>query len=84
LHKPIQIFDNILSASQCEELIAKFKSDKNVSADPQPDYSRRRYLNISQTSGWFSAINIALRATHEMAEVYFSRPEGMDEVTMDE
>lgn len=71
----IKIFQNALPAEFCERLIAKFEADQNVQPDPQPDYSKRHFLNISVQKDWAS-INMELaRYTDVLTKQYFALPE---------
>ena len=41
-----------VSANFCKQLINKFEEDKRVKSDPQPDYSGRSFLVISDLPEW--------------------------------
>jgi predicted 2-oxoglutarate/Fe(II)-dependent dioxygenase YbiX len=74
----IKIFPGVLSGEFCNQAIDRFRSNADVQADPQPDYSKRRYLNISKSSKWRSIALQAAGATQQIAEDYFALPKGME------
>jgi hypothetical protein len=71
----IRTFDNALNPHYCKKLIEKFDQDKHVQADPQPDYSRRLYLEISQQPAWLTLLSTLVVTTNELAAAYFSMPQ---------
>ncbi|MFW7380641.1 MAG: 2OG-Fe(II) oxygenase [Oligoflexus sp.] len=52
MSQDIRQFSQVLSPDFCQALIQKFLSDERVEADPQPDYSTRRFLYLSDKSDW--------------------------------
>lgn len=71
----IKQYDSIVPVEFCESLIRRFDSDSNVRADPQPEYSTRRYLNISQSVGWIRELTQATQYADPLIAEYFRLPE---------
>lgn len=67
----IQAMDDVLSPDVCKRLIAGFRADKRVAPDPQPEYSRRRYLYLSDKPDWKELNAAATRAALLVMERYF-------------
>ncbi len=78
----IKVFDDVLDKDFCKKVIEQFKSDNNVADDPQPDYSRRRYLNLSEQRSWLSELSPLLEKSNVVAEQYFHRSEGLEETAV--
>lgn len=70
----IRVFENAFSADLCAKIIARFDQDPRVAPDPQPDYSKRTYLNISQCSDWLLINAQVCRILNELTAAYFQRP----------
>lgn len=77
----IKIFDRALPPALCQELIKLFEVDKHVEQDPQPDYSRRRYLNTSLYPEWKRPLSKVARVTDDLVRRYFTLPKGFESVT---
>lgn len=71
----IKIYENVLPAPLCSRLIAKFDSDGRVQPDPQPSYSTRDYLNISQCVDWLGINAELCRYVNQTTAAYFARPD---------
>lgn len=80
----IKTYSKALPSALCESLIERFKSDDRVSADPQPDYSTRQFLNLSHCPDWLGPVANILDVTNQLAEDYFAVPEGMEEVALED
>ena len=78
----ISQFENVLDQEFCNKMIDKFKSDSRTMPDPQPDYSTRRFLNLSLCDDWIGFISPLLEKTNAIAEEYFAVPEGMESVAV--
>ena len=57
MSKYIEVFENALSSKLCDTLIRQFENDSRVKADPQPDYSTRKYIYASGKKDWIQIIN---------------------------
>jgi hypothetical protein len=75
----IEIFQKALDPQVCKTLIEQFENDDRVEADPQPDYSRRSFLNISLCPDWLKIMTPVIEASYVIATEYFRRPEGLEE-----
>ncbi|MBM4252619.1 MAG: hypothetical protein FJ146_11660 [Deltaproteobacteria bacterium] len=71
----VKIYDQAVPADLCERIIQRFDQDKRVSPDPQPDYSTRSYLNISQEADWLPISRDVCRVVNSLMARYFERPE---------
>ncbi|MCX6106834.1 MAG: 2OG-Fe(II) oxygenase [Proteobacteria bacterium] len=71
----VKIYEQVLPADLCERIIARFEQDKRVAPDPQPDYSTRHYINISQQMDWMSMSGELCRHVNEVVGRYFARPD---------
>ena len=69
----IKIYDNILPLELCERVIARFDKDSRVAPDPQPDYSLRRYINISEHIDWLQTASELCRYVNDVVGRYFAR-----------
>lgn len=78
----IREYPGVLTADDCQAWINKFAKDTRVSPDPQPDYSSRHYLNLSEQSDWLPEVTRLLEVTNDLAEDFFSRPEGLEETAV--
>ena len=75
----IRTFDNVIPKKLCEEMIDAFEKHQEVQPDPQPEYSTRRFLFLSDKMDWnASCIKLSDIANH-LIEQYFDRPEYMCE-----
>jgi hypothetical protein len=70
----VKIFERALAPELCAKVIARFDADRRVKADPQPDYSTRRYLNISHCPDWLPLNTELCRAVNDLVAEYFRRP----------
>lgn len=82
--KYIKSFDNILAPELCSTLMEKFDADERVKLDPQPDYSTRKYMNLSLCSDWLPEIIPIAEAANNISMEYFRRPEGLEESGIEE
>lgn len=48
----IKRYRNAIPPNLCQQLIQRFLKDTRVELDPQPTYSKRTFLNISQLPDW--------------------------------
>jgi hypothetical protein len=69
----VKIFEKALPPALCAEVMARFDADERVKPDPQPDYSTRRYLNISQCNDWMLTNARLCRYVNELTAAYFHR-----------
>lgn len=73
-----------LSPELCKKIIERFEADKRVQPDPQPDYSTRKYLNVSECGDW-SALNVQVaKRANEITREYFKRPRFLRAATHEE
>ena len=71
----IKTYDNVLSDDFCKKMIESFEGDKRVKADPQPEYSTRRTMFLSDKMDWsMPCLKLAAKA-NDIIESYFDRPE---------
>ncbi len=59
----------------CQMLMQKFDQDPSVKADPQPEYSSRRYINISEQRSWIKEVAKATQIADPHIGDYFHLPE---------
>ncbi len=71
----IKQFSDILKADFCAELIQRFDQDPSRRDDPQPEYSRRQYINVSLRMDWMRAVQRAIQASDPMVQEFFRLPE---------
>jgi len=71
----IRQIPNAIPAEFCEALIKKFDQDLHVKDDPQPEYSSRRYLNISEQMSWIKEMTKATQIADPFIGEYFRLPE---------
>ncbi len=69
--KYIKKYDNALCEDLCDRLIAKFNTDKRVKADPQPDYSTRRYVYTSDKADWAPLLEEVTEVANRLTANYF-------------
>jgi hypothetical protein len=72
----IKQFANALSSEYCQSLIDRFERDERVAVDPQPEYSTRSYLNISQQFDWLREVQRITRQADPLLAEFFRLPEG--------
>jgi len=72
----IKQFADALSAEYCQNLIDRFEADARVQVDPQPEYSTRSYLNISQQFDWLREVQKITRLADPLLAEFFRLPEG--------
>ena len=70
----VKVIEDALPAALCAKLIARFNGDERVAPDPQPDYSTRSYLHISQYGDWRAECAEVCRFVNRAVADYFSRP----------
>lgn len=71
----IRQIPNAIPKAFCEALIAKFEADTAVKADPQPEYSKRVYINISEQFSWIKEMTKATQIADPHIADYFRLPE---------
>ena len=71
MSKYIKVFENALSSQLCDKLIRKFKTDSRVKADPQPEYSTRKYIYTSDKTDWIQMINEVSNIEKRLTFEYF-------------
>ena len=77
----IKIVESALDPEFCRKVIERFDADARVQPDPQPHYSTRKYLNISECAEW-RAINIQFaRIAGALVRDYFVRDDDLDDAT---
>jgi hypothetical protein len=80
----IKIHEGVLDAAFCREVMARFDADARVQPDPQPDYSTRKYLNISTCADW-GPINLKFaRLVTRLVREYFARAPELAAATHEE
>ncbi len=72
----IKQFADVLPSSFCQELMDRFDQDPKVQVDPQPEYSRRTYLNLSLRMDWMRVVQRATQASDSLVAELFRLPEG--------
>lgn len=75
----IKTFENAIPSDLCQELVASFEKDERVKADPQPEYSTRRYLFLSDKPEWGKRCMALAGLANGLVENYFDRPDHMCE-----
>lgn len=69
----ISTWENALDPEFCCAVMQRFDQDKRVAPDPQPDYSTRKYLNISACHEW-QKLNLKFaRIVNSLVGQYFHR-----------
>ncbi len=71
----IKQFTEALSPAYCQQLIDRFEQDSRVQVDPQPEYSTRSYLNISQQFDWLREVQKVTRFADPLLAEFFRLPE---------
>lgn len=74
----VRTFDDVLSADFCTQVMRRFDADRRVNPDPQPAYSTRRYLNISECPDWKTLQVHFASVASRLIESYFSVPKSMN------
>jgi hypothetical protein len=69
-------FSQAFTAEYCEALIDRFEKDPRVQVDPQPEYSTRSYLNISQQFDWLREVQTVTRLADPLLAEFFRLPDG--------
>ena len=64
------MIDTALPTDLCQPLISRFKSDSRVVPDPQPDYSTRQYLYLSDKSEWTKICQQVAAISHQLVDNY--------------
>lgn len=82
----IKLYKDILSPKFCRQLIETFEKDPAVAPDPQPDYSTRHYLKISDSKkpSWIKPVNKFYEKLEQVTQIYFDLPEKYAGVTLPE
>lgn len=79
--KFIQITEHALPHELCARLIEQFENDNRVTPDPQPDYSRRHYINISLYKEWRSLTNKVVTISNQLTARFFDREDALADAT---
>jgi len=80
----IKIYHSVLDAAFCKEAIQRFDKDPRTKPDPQPDYSQREYLRLSDYPEW-NKINDHLGHTMvKVTQKYFAPIPGLEDVAIPE
>lgn len=69
----IRQWDKGFSPDLCAQIIARFEQDRRVQPDPQPDYSTRKYLNISKCGDWRILNTRICQRSDELTGSYFKQ-----------
>ncbi len=75
----VDVFDQALSVDYCEKAIDQLSRDQRLTDDPQPDYSTRKYMNLSEHKDLNKFTMNFSHVASDLAESYFELPEGMEE-----
>lgn len=71
----IKKFSSALSPEYCQQLIDRFEQDSAVQVDPQPEYSTRSYLNISEQRSWMRELQKITQLADPLVAEFFRLPE---------
>ena len=71
----IKIIDQVVSPERCAQLLERFQKDPAVQPDPQPEYSTRTYLNLSENRGWMREVQQVTQIADPLIADYFALPE---------
>lgn len=71
----IKMITDVIPDAFCEALIQKFDQDSAQMPDPQPEYSTRRYINISKQMSWIKQVAKATQYADPLVADYFRLPE---------
>ncbi len=71
----IVTIDHALPDKICEDFIRKFDSDPQVQPDPQPEYSKRIFLYLSDKPEWMNILIEIQAVADKLVKDYFSYPE---------
>ncbi len=80
----IRQFADALTPEYCQKLIDRFEQDQRVQVDPQPEYSTRYYLNISEQFDWLREVQKVTQYADPLLAEYFRLPEGYRSVETSE
>ena len=80
----VRLYDDALSPELCDEILARFEKDKRVAPDPQPDYSTRKFLSVSQYPDWMSLNAKLCLVVNDLVGDYFARPDHLAAATHQE
>ncbi len=69
----VRQWDTGFSAELCAQIIERFDKDKRVKPDPQPDYSTRKYLNVSQCADWMMMNARICQRANDLTGEYFAQ-----------
>ncbi len=72
--KYVKMFEGVLTPELCTELIRRFEADPRVKADPQPDYSTRSYLNLSEIWDWRRQVQGVTQIADPLIADFFRLP----------
>ena len=82
--KYIKSWPEEVSLKFCQHLINRFEVDKRVQSDPQPDYSKRSFLVISNLSDWKEECDQLNSIVKQNTKRYFSLPKKYRSITQTE
>ena len=74
----IRILDTALTPELCQALIHRFTQDSRVEQDPQPDYSERLFLFLSDKPDWLELLNKVEIVSNQIVGDYFAYPPPYD------
>lgn len=80
----IKVHEGVLDPAFCEEVMRLFDADARVEPDPQPDYSTRKFLNISQCYDWRRVNMTFATIVGELVSDYFARDDDLAAATHQE
>jgi len=72
LSQDIRQVPKALSVELCQALITQFMKDRRVEADPQSDYSTRRFLYLSDKPEWMSLMDQVQSIADQLVANYFA------------
>lgn len=80
----IKQIPNAIPVEFCKALMAKFDQDPHVKDDPQPEYSTRRYLNISEQMSWIKEMTKSTQYADPHIADFFRLPEPFTDQSISE
>lgn len=84
--KQIQIFEQAIPKKLCQTLIQAYEGDRRVAKDPQPHYSKRTYLKITEYENeprWKAPVQKLYNTVESVTSSYFMENSKYPEVTLD-
>ena len=80
----IRVYPGTLPRKLCQSTIKKFGQDKNASKDPQPDYSTRKFMKITDFKNWNDTAEQFYQYVDQVTSAYFRPKRGLEEVAIPE